>query len=108
MHWNARSVYGCTVAPEGIAAPNGTAITYNPKTNRAYIHLYDYPMGMLPVAWIDRIEYAQFLHDGSELFLRRPPKSHSHTGNIHQTGGIVLPVVKPNVEVPVIELWLKK
>ena len=108
MHWNARSVYGCTVAPEGIAAPNGTAITYNPKTNRAYIHLYDYPMGMLPVEWIDRIEYAQFLHDGSELFLRRPPKSHSHTGNIHQTGSIVLPVVKPNVEVPVIELWLKK
>ena len=108
MHWNARSVYGCTVAPEGLVAPNGTAITYNPKTNRAYVHLYDYPMGMLPVAWIDRIEYAQFLHDGSELFLRQPPKFHSQTGDIHQTGGIVLPMVKPNVEVPVIELWLKK
>ena len=108
MHWNARSVYGCTCAPEGLTAPNGTAITYNPKTNRAYIHLYDYPMGMLPVEWIDRIEYAQFLHDGSEIFLRQPPKSHSQTGNTHQVGGLVIPVVKPNVEVPVVELWLKK
>ena len=108
MHWNARSVYGCTVAPEGLTAPNGTAITYNPKTNRAYIHLYDYPMGMLPIGWIDRIEYAQFLHDGSELAIRQPPKFHSQTGDIHLTGGIVVPVVKPNVAVPVIEVWLKK
>ena len=90
------------------AVPRGTAITYNPKTNRAYIHLYDYPMGMLPVEWIDRIEYAQFLHDGSDIFLRQPQKSHSQTGNTHQVGGLVIPVVKPNVEVHVVELWLKK
>ena len=108
MHWNARSIYGCTVAPEGVTAPNGTAITYNPKTNRAYIHLYDYPMGMLPVEWIDRIEYAQFLHDGSEIFIRQPPKRHSQTGDTHQIGGLVLPMIKPNLDVPVIEVWLKK
>ena len=108
MHANARSIYGCTVAPEGITAPNGTVITYNPKTNRAYIHLYDYPMGMLPIEWLDRIEYAQFLHDGSEIFIRQPPKSHSQTGDTHQVGGLVLPMLKPDVEVPVIEVWLKK
>ena len=108
MHVNARSIYGCTVAPEDITAPNGTAITYNPKTNRAYIHLYDYPMGYLPVEWLDHIEYAQFLHDGSEIFLRRPPKVHSQTGDTHQIGGLALPVKKPDVSVPVIEVWLKK
>ena len=108
MHANARSIYGCTVAPEGITAPNGTAVTYNPKTNRAYIHLYDYPMGYLPVEWLDRIEYAQFLHDGSEIFLRQPPKPHSQTGDTHQIGGLALPMKKPAVEVPVIEIWLKK
>ena len=108
MHWNARSIYGCTAAPEGLTAPNGTAITYNPKTNRAYIHLYDYPMGMLPVEWIDRIEYAQFLHDGSEIFTRQPPKYHGQSGDTHQVGGLVLPMVKPNLDVPVVEVWLKK
>ena len=108
MRWNSRSIYGCTVAPEGITAPNGTAVTYNPKTNRAYIHLYDYPMGYLPVEWLDRIEYAQFLHDGSEIFIRSPQKPHSQTGNTHQLGGLVTPMVKPNVDVPVIEVWLKK
>jgi len=108
MHVNARSIYGCTVAPEGITAPNGTAITYNPKTNRAYIHLYDYPMGYLPVEWLDRIEYAQFLHDGSEILVRQPPKVHSQTGDTHQIGGLVLPMQKPDVSIPVIEVWLKK
>jgi len=108
MHWNARSIYGCTVAPEGITAPNGTAVTYNPSTNRAYIHLYDYPMGYLPVEWLDRVEYAQFLHDGSEIFLRTPPKVHSQTGNTHQVGGLVLPMQKPDVCIPVVEVWLKK
>ena len=109
MHWNARSIYGCTVAPEGITAPNGTAVTYNPKTNRAYIHLYDYPMGYLPVEWLDRIEYAQFLHDGSELIIRQPPQRHAQDGEQKgELGGIRLPMKKPHVEIPVIEIWLKK
>ena len=75
-----------------------------------FIHfgLYDYPMGYLPVEWLDRIEYAQFLHDGSEIFLKQPPKVHSQTGDTHQIGGLALPMKKPAVEVPVIEVWLKK
>ena len=109
MHWNARSIYGCTVPPEGITAPNGTAVTYNPKTNRVYIHLYDYPMGTLPLEWLDRAEYAQFLHDGSELkFRQRLRIAHSQSGNTHDIGGIDLPMKKPDVSVPVIEVWLKK
>ena len=108
MHFNARSVYGCTVAPEGMAAPNGTVLTYNPKTNRVYIHLNDYPMGFLPVDWFDRIEYAQFLHDGSELKLVPPPKTvYLQSGNTGSVGGISLPVKQPNVVAPVIEVWLK-
>ncbi len=107
MHWNSRSIYGCTVAPEDLVAPNGTAITYNPETNRAYIHLYDYPMGRLPIEWVDRIEYAQFLHDGSEIFINQPPKAHTQTGDTHQIGYLQLPMTKPAVEVPVVEVWLK-
>ena len=108
MRRNARSIYGCTEAPKDLVAPSGTAITYNPKTNRAYIHLYDYPMGHLPVEWFDRIEYAQFLHDGSEILLRPAAKPRLQTGDTHQIGGLTLPMKKPAVEVPVIEVWLKK
>ena len=108
MRVNARSIYGCTVAPEELVAPNGTAITFNPEKRRAYIHLYDYPMGYLQVPWLERVEYAQFLHDGSEVFLRPPQKRHSQTGDTHQVGGLVLPMKKPNVAIPVIEIWLKQ
>jgi alpha-L-fucosidase len=66
-------------------------------------------MGYLPIEFFGKVEYAQFLHDGSELFLKAPAKHHSQSGD--QTkflGGIQLPVVKPDVTVPVIELFLKK
>lgn len=109
MRQNSRSIYGCTEPPAGFTAPNGTALTYNPKTDRLYIHLYDYPMGYLPIEFFDKVEYAQFLHDGSELFLKAPPKIHNQSGE--QTkffGGLVLPVLKPDVSVPVIEIFLKK
>ena len=108
MRRNSRSIYGCTVPPEGMAAPNGTAITYNPKTNRAYVHLYDYPMGLLPVAWIDRVEYAQFLHDGSKIVLAKPYVTHPQSGEVRMPGGFRLPVRKPNQDIPVIEVWLKR
>ena len=109
MHWNSRSIYGCGVAPDGFDSPNGCLVTYNAKTNRLYIHLCDYPMGFLPVAFLDRVEYAQFLHDGSEIFLRQPTKRHSQSGDQEgELGGLVLPVKKPAVEIPVVECWLKK
>ena len=109
MHWNSRSIYGCGEAPEGFAAPNGTLLTYNAKTGRLYVHLCDYPMGFLPVAFLDKVEYVQFLHDGSEIALRQPYKRHSQSGDqIGELGGFVLPVKKPDVEIPVVECWLKK
>jgi len=109
MRYNSRAIYGCGVAPEGFVAPNGTSLTYNPKTNRLYIHLLDYPMGFLPVGFFDKIEYCQFLHDGSELALQAPPKRHNQSGEQETfLGGIRLPMKKPHVEIPVIEIWLKK
>lgn len=108
MNWNSRSIYGCTMAPEDLAPPSGTALTFNPKTGRIYIHLYEYPMGFLPVAWWKKIEYAQFLHDGSRILVRDPPKPHPQHGDTHGMGGLELPVKCPNQAVPVVEIWLKK
>ena len=108
MHFNARSIYGCGSAPEGFVAPNGTALTYNAKTNRLYLHLYDYPMGFVPLAFLDKVEYAQFLHDGSEITMQWPRKRHSQDGEQQgELGGLVVPMKKPAVEVPVVEMWLK-
>jgi alpha-L-fucosidase len=109
MHWNSRSIYGCGPAPDGLDAPYGTILTYNEKAKRLYIHLFDYPMGFLPLAFLDKIEYAQFLHDGSEVALQPPETRHSQSGDQKGAlGGLVLPVKKPAVDCPVIECWLKQ
>ena len=106
MRCNSRSIYGCTTAPEGFVAPNGTALTYNPETKALYVHLYDYPMGFLPLDFYEKVQYAQFLHDGSELVVRSPIAHHGQSGETKSVGGVVLPIVKPDVVVPVVELFL--
>ena len=67
-------------------------------------------MGYLPVAFIDKVEYAQFLHDGSEIkFRAKPPLAEAADGEqFGVMGGMELPVVKPAVEIPVIACWLKQ
>ena len=108
MHWNSRSIYGCTQAPEEFTRPEGTLMTYNPERKRLYVHLVDYPMGALAFEFYDRVAYAQFLHDGSEVNIVAPGGArHGQMGEMRIPGKIVLPVVKPNVEVPVIEFFLK-
>lgn len=51
---------------------------------------------------------AQFLHDGSRILVRDLPKPHPQHGDTHGTGGLELPVRRPNQAVPVVEIWLKK
>ena len=100
MKNHSRSIYGCTQAPSEFAAPKDCRLTYNPDKNRLYIHMFSYPFGgffMDGKEICDKIEYAQFLNDASEI-------------NYHITGESVsfnIPVVKPNVTVPVIEVYLK-
>lgn len=106
MHGNARSIYGCTEAPEGINAPERTLLTYNPEKNVLYIHLLDYPMGRLNIDFGDKVDYAQFLHDGSEVKISSQ-RNHSQSGDTQTHTFFNLPVVKPDVEIPVIEVFLK-
>ena len=107
MHYNSRSIYGCTQAPAGFTAPNGTVLTYNPKSNVLYVHLINYPTGLLQLDFYGKIEYAQFLHDGSEIFIRKPASMHGQSGDLKPVGGLVLPMLKPNVTIPVVEIFLK-
>lgn len=112
MKYNSRSIYGCGAAPDGITAPADCRFTYNPKTNRLYLHLFAWPFGsvILP-EMADKVAYAQFLHDGSETILRSTLGNPDHSNLQNKIGGgdleIKLPTVKPAVEIPVIEIFLK-
>jgi alpha-L-fucosidase len=50
-----------------------------------------------------KVKYAQFLHDASELRISSPRRDVGGQGDI----SLSLPVNKPNVEIPVIELILE-
>jgi alpha-L-fucosidase len=102
MKVNSRSVYGCTEAPAGFTVPANTLLTYNPVTNRLYIHLLAYPMGRLTLAnMADKVKYVQFLHDASEISMSSPREGGQNDLSL------TLPVLKPPVEIPVLEVFLK-
>lgn len=98
MHANNKSIYNCTYAPQGFAAPEGTRLTYNPTTKRLYVHLLDYPKTdeLILTGYKGKVKYAQLLNDDSEIL-------HNEKGN-----DVVLkmPKNKPPYVVPVIELIL--
>lgn len=112
MKYNSRSIYGCTMAePEFLAlCPNGVKMTQSQDGSRLYLHLFSYPFSFLELpGFAGKVEYAQFLHDGSELLFTEKTIPHFSEGRTAQDNllAIQLPVVKPPVLVPVIELFLK-
>ena len=108
MKYNDRSIYSCTQAPVDFNVPDNTLLTYNSETNRLYIHLLDYPMrNFLLKDYKDKIEYAQFLHDASELKISAPRGHWLKQETGENDVNLILPVNKPNVEIPVIEVFLK-
>jgi len=108
MNLNNRSIYGCTQAPEEFKAPDNSLLTYNPKTNRLYIHLLDYPLQNFNLeGYAGKVKYAQFLHDASEIKISQRVEHGAKEGATPTDLNLSLPVTKPNVEIPVIELILK-
>ena len=112
MHHNSRSIYGCQAAPEEFQTPPDCRLTYNPETNRLYVHVLNWPMKTLWLTgteYYNRVEYAQLLHDASEMQIKGiEPWQAENSGVKHQGAmGLAIPIEKPHVEVPVIELFLK-
>jgi alpha-L-fucosidase len=102
MKLNGRSVYGCTEAPAGFTAPPNTVLTWNPAANRLYVHLLAYPLDRLDLAGMaNKVKYVQFLHDASEI--RFGPGRGEGSADL----ALSLPVRKPPVEIPVLEVFLK-
>ena len=110
MKYNSRSIYGCTMAEPEFKAPRGTRLTQSEDGKRLYIHLIEYPYAFLEFEGLgDKIDYAQFLHDGSEILYTVDSVDHFSEAHTEKAGLVAfkLPATQPNTLVPVIEVFLK-
>ncbi|PDS32279.1 alpha-L-fucosidase [Rhizobium phaseoli] len=108
MALHERSIVGCTQSD--FDAPPDCRLTQN--GDRLYIHLFNWPYKHLHFDVLaGKIEYAQFLHDASEVTWLRPSANTLWTNTQFPVGEdeltFVLPVRRPKVVVPVIEVKLK-
>lgn len=82
--------------------------------NRLYLHIFDWPFRHVHLPGLgDRVEYAQLLNDASEVKMSvvDPHQGAQNTtmgGLAPNTLTLELPVQKPPVSVPVIEMFLKR
>jgi len=110
MKRHSRSIYGCTQAPPEFPEPQDCRLTYNPEARRLYVHVFAWPTGQLHLdGFAGKVKYAQLLNDASELPMSEPDP-HQKTmqgGRPRNTLTLRLPIRKPEVTVPVIELFLK-
>lgn len=104
-----RSIYGASSAEE-FEAP--VDCRYTQSGDRLYLHIFNWPMRHIHLSGVaGRIEYAQLLHDASQVFVKEPD-AEARAQNTTAPGeeGVVtleLPVQRPNVLVPVVELFLR-
>ncbi len=95
MTRHSEAIYGCTAS--ALPAPVDCRLTQNGAA--LYCHIFAYPFKHLYMDGIgDRIEYAEFLHDGSQLHFNVDENNCAR---------LALPVLQPPCEVPVIKLYLK-
>ena len=110
MKYNSRSIYGCTMAEPEFVAPKGCRYTQSQDGKRLYIHLMEYPFAFLEIRGMaGKVDYAQFLHDGSEILFTEKTSQHFSQGRTEADDLLVLniPHIKPPIIVPVIEVFLK-
>ncbi len=108
MKRHARSIYGCTQSE--FPAPVDCRYTQNGK--RLYLHIFNWPFRHLHCPGLaGKVEYAQLLSDASEVKILEPGKGIGHGPASYGSSGekiiLELPVKKPKVTVPVVELFLK-
>lgn len=106
---HARAVHGA--GPSGFEAPPNTLCTRSGRN--LYLHLLSWPLKHLHLPGLaGRVRYAQLLHDGSEIrFHELDGAQHEHVnmappGRAPGTLTLTLPIVRPDVLLPVIELEL--
>jgi alpha-L-fucosidase len=109
MDGHARSIYGA--GPARYTPPPDTR--YTQRDDRLYLHLFAWPFRHLHLPGLaGRVRFARFLHDGSEIpaAVIDPAQQAQNTA----MGGLgadvltlTLPVHRPDVTVPVVEMLLE-
>ncbi|MGH2557653.1 MAG: alpha-L-fucosidase [Thermomicrobiales bacterium] len=104
-----RAIYGATASD--LVPPADCRFTQH--GDRLYLHLFSWPFRHVHLdGMADRVTYAQFLHDASEVKrIVNDPHAHAQNTTMSGTAGALtleLPIQQPAVAVPVIELFLKK
>jgi len=108
MRRHGRSIYGCTQAPAEFKTPQDCRLTYAPEKKRLYVHCLAWPYKAIHLdGFSGKVEYAQFLYDGSEIAMKMDDWHARQLGLAADTLTLNLPQVRPDVTVPVIELFLK-
>ncbi len=87
---------------------------YTQRGNRLYLHLFAWPFEKVHLAGLaGRVEYAQFLHDGSQVRPGEPDpddQPYATRPGAEPAGTLTLdlPVRRPDVAIPVVELFLRE
>jgi len=109
MDAHGRSVYGA--GPAACTAPPDTRFTQ--RGDRLYLHLFAWPFQHVHLAGLGgRVRFAQFLHDGSQVHAEvTDPGQQAQNTTMGGLGSdvltLTLPVRRPDVAVPVVELFLE-
>ena len=107
MRLHSRSITGATQS-EFQAPPD---CRYTQRGDRLYLHLLAWPFKHVHLDGLGgRVAYAQLLNDGSEIRTQKAPAQASNMtpqGMGGDTLTLVLPVQKPDVAVPVVEMFVK-
>lgn len=108
MRVHSRSIYGA--GPSEFTPPADTR--YTQRGNRLYVHLFAWPFEFVHLPGLEgKVEYAQLLNDASEVFLQENDphrEAHNTLPGAKPAGTLTirLPVQRPDVAVPVLELFL--
>lgn len=103
MASHSESIYGCTQSE--YPAPQDCRLTQN--GNMLYVHIYAWPFRHLRLQGLGgKAVYARFLHDGSEVAMKVGEWEARQLGLGADSLVLTLPVRKPSVIVPVIEITL--
>lgn len=110
MRVHSRSIYGAGAA-DALAPLDAR---YTRRGNRLYLHLFAWPFQFVHLPGLaGKVKYAQLLNDASEvaMMVLEPGQEAGHMTPAGQDAGTLtlkLPVQRPNVAVPVIELFLNE
>jgi alpha-L-fucosidase len=109
MRRHSRSIYGAG-ASSFVAPPD---CRYTQRGDRLYLHLFAWPHDAVHLPGLaDRVVYAQFLNDGSEVKWEvsdpsREAYATSAGGQPPGTLTLQLPARAPDPDIPVVELFLR-